>query len=209
MGEFVHMELNTSDSGGAKAFYAAVFGWSFQDMPMPNGTYTMIMAGKEGVGGLYEGLQPGAAPNWLGYVGVASLKATIDKVEKAGGKVVMQDVVPGMGSFAVFVDPQGAAVAAWEAAAPAASADKSAKKKTGKKKAEKAKSGKNEADEEKAGKKKADKKKADKKKAGKKKADEKKADKKKAAPKDKPKKKAAGKDKAKSGSKKKGGKKKS
>ncbi len=35
MSKFVHMELNTSDVKGAKAFYKGVFGWKIKDMKMP------------------------------------------------------------------------------------------------------------------------------------------------------------------------------
>src|SRR5690242_351761 len=47
---FVHVELNTTDTAAAKAFYGKLFDWHLEDMPMPNGTYTMIKVG-EGTGG--------------------------------------------------------------------------------------------------------------------------------------------------------------
>ncbi len=47
---FVHVELNTTDLRKAKAFYGKLFDWKLSDVPMPDGTYTMIDGG-DGTGG--------------------------------------------------------------------------------------------------------------------------------------------------------------
>jgi predicted enzyme related to lactoylglutathione lyase len=134
MSTFVHMELNTSDPKAAKQFYKAVFGWEYQDMPMPEGVYTMV----PGIGGITQHPMPDAPSSWLGYVGVDSVERTVAKVEKAGGTVVMgRTEIPGMGYFAVFNDPQGAPFAIWEPAAPASTeqaTEAPTSKKTSKKK---------------------------------------------------------------------------
>ena len=139
MSKFVHMELNTSDVEGAKEFYGGVFGWTFEDMQMPDGVYAMV----EGVGGIQHNPMADAPSHWLGYVGVESIDDTIDTVERLGGKIVMPETeVPGMGSLAVFVDPQGAVCAIWQPAAmpeiEPATEKPAAKKKAGKKAAKKA-----------------------------------------------------------------------
>ncbi|MFS8063622.1 MAG: hypothetical protein ACMG5Z_03440 [Luteimonas sp.] len=51
---FVHVELNTTDPGKARAFHTALFDWTLQDMPMPQGTYTTIDVGG-GAGGTGTG----------------------------------------------------------------------------------------------------------------------------------------------------------
>lgn len=146
MSTFVHMELNTSDPEAAKQFYEAVFGWTYQDTPMPEGIYTMVSAPDGGIGGITQQSMPDAPSQWVGYVGVDSVDQTIDRVEEAGGTVLVPETeIPGMGSFAVLADPQGAAFAVWEVAAPAdeepaieaPSKKKSSKKKGGKKKSAK------------------------------------------------------------------------
>ena len=38
-------ELNTRDIGGAKEFYGAAFGWTFEDMESDEGPYSMIKLG--------------------------------------------------------------------------------------------------------------------------------------------------------------------
>lgn len=144
MSTFVHMELNTSDPEAAKQFYEEVFGWSYQDMEMPDGVYTMISSPSGGIGGIMQNPMPEAPSSWLGYVAVDSVDRTVSTVEDAGGTVVMPATdIPNMGRFAVFTDPQGAMFAAWEVAAPgsaeqateAPSKKKSSKKKSaGKKK---------------------------------------------------------------------------
>jgi predicted enzyme related to lactoylglutathione lyase len=119
MSTFVHMELNTSDPEAAKQFYEAVFGWTYQDTPMPEGVYTMVNAPDGGIGGITQQSMPDAPSQWVGYIGVDSVDETIDRVEEAGGTVLVPETeIPGMGSFAVFTDPQGAAFAVWEVAAP-------------------------------------------------------------------------------------------
>ncbi|KUG51101.1 hypothetical protein AVL62_12700 [Serinicoccus chungangensis] len=46
-------ELMTRDLEAASAFYSAVFGWGYEDMPMPYGTYRVISGADEGgLGGL-------------------------------------------------------------------------------------------------------------------------------------------------------------
>ncbi|HVI00439.1 MAG TPA: VOC family protein, partial [Enhygromyxa sp.] len=137
MSTFVHMELNTSDPEAAKQFYEAVFGWQYQDVEMPDGVYTMASAPNGGIGGITRNPMSGAPSAWLGYVGVDSVDRAVGKIEKAGGTVVVPATsIPNMGRFAVFTDPQGAAFAVWEAAAPGSEAQATeapSKKKTSKK----------------------------------------------------------------------------
>ncbi|HYA60085.1 MAG TPA: VOC family protein, partial [Burkholderiaceae bacterium] len=51
----------------------------------------------------------GMAPAWGAYVTVKNVDETVGKVKSLGGKVFMapQDI-PGVGRFAVIIDPQGA-----------------------------------------------------------------------------------------------------
>ena len=104
MGNFVHQELATTDVAGAKKFYASVFGWTFRDVTMGDGhIYVMVSSETNEIGGVHTHLPDGTPPNWLGYVGVASVKKTAQKVERGGGKIIMPITeVPGMGSMVVF-----------------------------------------------------------------------------------------------------------
>ena len=127
---FQHMELNTTDPKAAKKFYGSVFGWKFEDMKMPEGVYSMIRDGKTGIGGIQQKPMPDAPTMWLGYVTVPSLSKAMAKAKKGGATIIVPSMeVPGMGTFGIFQDPQGAPIAVWQATARRAPAKKRAKKK--------------------------------------------------------------------------------
>lgn len=105
-------ELHTTDGAGAKAFYAAVFGWMAEDQQMGPMTYTM-MKNSEGanVGGMMQmSAEWGNVPsNWMPYTWVADCDATAAKAEELGGKLIEKPMdVPGVGRMAIVQDPQGA-----------------------------------------------------------------------------------------------------
>lgn len=116
---FVHVELHTKDLRKARNFYAELFGWKLQEMPMPGGggTYTMIDVG-EGVGGGMTD-EGGGAPHWLAYVGVDDVRAKTAQA-KSLGATVLQDVVQvgEYGTMSVIRDPSGAAIALWQPSQP-------------------------------------------------------------------------------------------
>lgn len=142
---FAHVELNTDALDQSKQFYSTVFSWKLQDMPQVG--YTMIDVGKGGVGGgMQKKPMPQAPTAWLPYVTVDDVAATLNKARQAGGQVVQDKLSIGdMGFIGVFVDPAGAALGVWQAAAKPrkAAARKPARKtasskKTAKKPAKKA-----------------------------------------------------------------------
>jgi predicted enzyme related to lactoylglutathione lyase len=115
---FVHVELHTTDTDTAKAFYGQLFAWKMEDMQMgPGMTYTMIQPGEGTGGGLVQQMAPGAPSSWLAYVIVDDVKASTEKAKALGARVV-QDVteVPGMGWFSIIIDPTGAALGLWKTA---------------------------------------------------------------------------------------------
>jgi predicted enzyme related to lactoylglutathione lyase len=112
-GDWCWNELWTSDEIGALAFYQRVFGYTHESMDMgPAGTYYLLK--KDGVsrGGMMRSTQPTAPSLWLPYVSVDDCDAVASKVPHLGGQVLSppQDI-PGIGRFAVFADPVGAAIA--------------------------------------------------------------------------------------------------
>ena len=62
---FCHVELNTTDVNKAKAFYTKLFDWELEDIPMPDGAYSMIKVGEGTGGGLMKNPIPGAPSFWL------------------------------------------------------------------------------------------------------------------------------------------------
>jgi uncharacterized protein len=114
-------DLQTTDQAAAKAFYAGLFGWSYDDQPMPDGpVYSMAKLGEEHVAAIAvqspELAAAGAPPAWNTYIAVDSVDDAVVKAEAAGGQVAMQPFdVMDAGRMAFVLDPGGAAVAFWQA----------------------------------------------------------------------------------------------
>jgi len=113
---FVWHDLNTNDVTGAKRFYGELFNWKFEGKP--GDSYEHIKAGSEMIGGIRAmDAKEQMPPNWLAYVGVDDVAATVTKMEQLGGKVYMPTTtLPNVGTFAVVGDPTGAALAPWKSA---------------------------------------------------------------------------------------------
>ena len=116
------VDLQTTDTGAAKAFYGGLLGWTFEDSPMPDGqVYSMAKVGEAQVAAIAP--QPpqlaaaGAPPMWNTYLAVDSADDAVAKVEAAGGQVAMAPFdIMDAGRMAFVLDPSGAPVAFWQAA---------------------------------------------------------------------------------------------
>jgi predicted enzyme related to lactoylglutathione lyase len=119
-GNFCWFELGTSDQNAAKEFYGGLFGWGFDDSPLPpemGGVYTTLMKDDKKVGAMYQlGPHSGdAPPNWMLYVNVDSADETAAKVAELGGETYGPpfDVME-HGRMVIFKDPTGATLSVWE-----------------------------------------------------------------------------------------------
>lgn len=115
------VDLQTSDQAAAKKFYAGLFGWTYDDQPMPEDqVYSMAMLGGNAVAAIApqspDIAAAGAPPMWNTYIAVDSVDDAVTKVQAAGGVVAMApfDVMEA-GRMAFIVDPAGAPVALWQA----------------------------------------------------------------------------------------------
>ncbi|MBO9671721.1 MAG: VOC family protein [Sphingobium sp.] len=111
-GDFIWYELMTSDLKGASAFYKAVAGMEIGDASdQPGQDYRMIRYGDDFVGGALaltkDMTDNGAAPLWIGYIGVTDVDATAEVIKAKGGHVFMTRDIP-QGRLAMCADPQGA-----------------------------------------------------------------------------------------------------
>jgi uncharacterized protein len=113
-GMFLWNELNTRNAEAAKKFYADTLGWTFDGMPMPDGTYWVIKMGDETVGGIFtmRGTAfEGVPEHWFSYVQVDDVDARVKKLKAAGGKVLRDPFdVPDVGRIAIVQDSNGAHV---------------------------------------------------------------------------------------------------
>lgn len=120
-GRFVWYELMTTDVDAARAFYTEIVGWKTTSVPEMD--YEMWDAGDQQVGGLMkltdEARAQGVPPNWLAFVQVEDIDATVKKAERLGAKVVVPGTdIPNIGRFAVLADPQGAVFALYRSNTP-------------------------------------------------------------------------------------------
>jgi uncharacterized protein len=115
---FVWHDLNTKDLEGSKKFYGEIFNWKFD--ASANGPYVHITAGDEMIGGIRQmGPNEPQPTNWLGYIVVDDVAATVASISSAGGKVYMPTTtMENVGTFAVTADPTGAVFAPWKSARP-------------------------------------------------------------------------------------------
>lgn len=112
-GKFLWNELMTLDVEAAKTFYARVAGWTYQEMPSGEGTYTLAFVPGETtpVAGIMKcpAGQPGSR-DWFSYLGVRDINAAVKTVVDAGGKVHRQPFeIPNTGMIAIVEDVTGTA----------------------------------------------------------------------------------------------------
>jgi uncharacterized protein len=105
-GGLVWNEAAVEDGAAAKAFYAAVFGFTFSEVEGAGGYATFATDGGP-LGGL-GGHQPGSPKGWTTCFSVSSTDAAATAVEQGGGKVTMAAMDTPFGRFAVVEDPWGA-----------------------------------------------------------------------------------------------------
>jgi hypothetical protein len=100
----VHVEVTGKDGKALQHFYSEAFGWKL-DTNNPGG-YGLARDGEftSGIGAA----QPGVPGGVTFYVRTDDAKATLAKVEKLGGKVIMPltEVAPDT-TIALFTDPEG------------------------------------------------------------------------------------------------------
>lgn len=110
------VDLATSDPAKAQAFYSNLFGWRMDISDDPQyGGYAMAMLGEgttAGIGGKQDQNMPDA---WSLYIGTDDIDGLSKKITEAGGTVVAPPFDVGdQGKMAVFQDPTGAFISAWQ-----------------------------------------------------------------------------------------------
>jgi predicted enzyme related to lactoylglutathione lyase len=112
----VHFEIPANEPQKLTQFYAEMFGWKFNRMEMPGPEYWLCDTGSDGPGinGAIMQRQHPQQP-WMNYVDVPSIDKTLEHAVKLGAKVALpKTAVPGVGSYAAFIDPQGNICGLWE-----------------------------------------------------------------------------------------------
>jgi predicted enzyme related to lactoylglutathione lyase len=100
-------ELMTGDVGAARAFHEALFGWRYVEAPEHvGGEHCWIEASGRRIGAIWKTSQPSA---WLSFATVTDVEAAAARMREAGGAVPIGPApYPGLGTYAVLEDPEGA-----------------------------------------------------------------------------------------------------
>ena len=116
MSRVVHFEIHVDDLERAKAFYGAVFGWTFQDYGQFTGSpYWGVVTGPDDEPGINGGLLARSAPTGTGgsnayvcTVGVDDYDAAEQRILQAGGRVALaKTALTGMAWQGYYVDTEG------------------------------------------------------------------------------------------------------
>jgi hypothetical protein len=111
-GAFTWSEHMTADFEGAKAFYAAVFGYEYGDMSTDAFSYaTLLINGQQvvgGIGGYPADAAQSPAAFWGVYFGTGDTDKSVERVISLGGQVVRPASDSPYGRMAVVADDQGA-----------------------------------------------------------------------------------------------------
>ena len=111
-GGLVWEDLRSSDPEAARAFYAALFGWTYDAVEMAGPDYTTFQRPDEpyvlGGVGTFMGEPEGTPSHWLVYFQVADVDAAVSAAQGAGGSVLAPPFDTPYGRMACLADPDGA-----------------------------------------------------------------------------------------------------
>lgn len=118
-GDFCWAELGTKQLKGAKDFYKSIFNWEIKEQSFDGGTYAMINANGQEIGGAFE-IDPdmekqGMHSAWNAYILVKNVDEMTKKAKSLGATILKEpfDVMEA-GRMAVFKDPTGAVLSFWQ-----------------------------------------------------------------------------------------------
>jgi len=105
-GKFVWVDLVTGEAEQAKAFYGALFGWTFEE----KGRYSIALNNGARVAGIVASEDPERS-EWIGNLSVENVDSSVESAKAHGGAVEHEAVdAPDRGRLALVSDPGGAIV---------------------------------------------------------------------------------------------------
>lgn len=119
MNPVVHFELPADDSSRMADFYRNIFGWQVQMLGPEMENYVLVNTTETGAdmrptspgainGGLFQRGEKSPTRYPSVVIGVEDIRASIDKVNEGGGKVLSEPhEIPGTGTIAYFEDTEG------------------------------------------------------------------------------------------------------
>lgn len=112
------IDLATSDPSRATAFYGEIFGWDTVDAGPDYGGYINCFRGGLPVAGMMQNEAGSGYPDgWSTYLATGDADATTSAARGDGAQVIVEPMQVGVqGTMAVYTDPSGAVIGAWQAA---------------------------------------------------------------------------------------------
>ena len=110
------VDLSSADAASAREFYAKLFGWNVEVNPDPQyGGYGLAKIDGSDAAGIGPKMDPNAPTAWNLYIGTEDIEDLAGRVSANGGTVAMPPFDVGdQGRMAVFQDPAGAFISAWQ-----------------------------------------------------------------------------------------------
>jgi uncharacterized protein len=113
------IDLTVANAVEVRDFYQAVTGWSAKEVPMAGySDFCMLPAADAApIAGICHARGPNAdiPPQWLIYITVADIDASIARAVERGGTVVVGPKALGSSRFCVIRDPAGAIAGLYQA----------------------------------------------------------------------------------------------
>jgi uncharacterized protein len=119
-----HFEIYADDPEQLATFYTTLFDWSVELVPGMDYRFIKTVAtDQKGMpiqtGGINGGMikRPDGYEGkaWVNYIAVDSVDQATERAKSLGAQVTKtRTPVPGMGWFAMFIDPQGNPFAVWQ-----------------------------------------------------------------------------------------------
>lgn len=103
----VYFEILGQDVKELQKFYKDIFGWSIMNNNSIN--YGLVEAPDEkGIGGGITSPREDEENYVTVYIEVDDIQTYLDKINEAGGETIVPVTeIPGMATFAMFLDPEG------------------------------------------------------------------------------------------------------
>ena len=118
VGKIGWLDITVEDAPALRDFYSAVVGWQPTDVSMGDySDYSMTMPSNgEAVSGVCHarGSNADLPPQWLIYIIVADLDASLKTCSDNGGKILRPPNGLAGGRFAIIADPVGAVTALYQ-----------------------------------------------------------------------------------------------
>jgi predicted enzyme related to lactoylglutathione lyase len=119
VGSIGWFDLTVENADEVRDFYRQVVGWTETSVDMGGYSDYCVNQPEDGktVAGICHarGSNEGLPPQWIIYIIVADLDASLKQCEASGGKIVRGIRSSGEGRYAVIQDPAGAVAALYEA----------------------------------------------------------------------------------------------